>query len=182
MKAELRNSRNTIAKLRKQYKTDMRKMMQSQHHTLLRKALFSVIKTTLVNRLRLAFKIWQDHTNACRRTIICIEVRVSTDITNMHTHTHTHTHTYTHTHTTFKINNVDWLHVQQTWETRYANYLLRNAFGVWWHIHNSAKKVHYTLARLIKLPLRYVSCVALQKNNSKCNNKLVAYTHTYDFE
>ena len=74
IQAELRNARNTIAKLRKQHKIDIKKMMRSHYHMLSRKALFSVIITNLGQRVRLAFERWRGYTNACRSTIISIAV------------------------------------------------------------------------------------------------------------
>lgn len=85
VQAELRNARNTIAKLKKKHKMDMRKMMLSQHYQQTRKALYSVVKTFIFHRIRLAFKTWQSHTRVCKRTIMCIKVGALTIHLYMHT-------------------------------------------------------------------------------------------------
>ena len=74
VQAELRNARNTIAKLKKEHKINIRKMMRSQHYHQKRKALLSVIRTFIFHQIRLAFKTWESHTRACKRTTMCIEV------------------------------------------------------------------------------------------------------------
>lgn len=86
VQAELRNARNTIAKLRKEHKINIRKMMRSQHYQKTRKALFSVIKTFIFHQIRLAFKTWETHTRVCKRTIMCIEVRTANFRIYIYTH------------------------------------------------------------------------------------------------
>ena len=86
VEAELRNARNTITKLKKQHKIDKRNMMRSQHHKILRKNLFSIIKTRIFHHLRMAFTTWRDYTHVCSRTIICIEVQA---LANSPIHTRT---------------------------------------------------------------------------------------------